>query len=234
MRFQVPCGSLAAVSVAFALGLFLGCRSQDAYLDEHEKAKRLQVLRKKADDALARFVASNEDPKGADLDALLEYAELEGATTKLLPRGCPSCYSRYALALRRVGRYYETLALAYEQEAARASPAERGKLEAKAGDSRKRMLEYLAESRRQFENYITTSRGDGQWVDPEAYREIFEISDQLKDFRRALYYLDLYTANVVLTEQDKRNAERLRESYVRELAREEEEKLRRALKEGGG
>lgn len=234
MRFQPRRALLAAVLSSLGLWLFLGCRSQDPLLDEQEKAKRVQVLRRRADEALARFVASNDDPKGADLESLMEYAELEGETTKLLPSTCPSCYQRHAVALLRVGRYYETLALAYDQEASRASASEKRKFQAKAEDARKQALEYFANSRRQFENYLLTSRNNSQWVDPDAYRVLFQICEQLKDYQRALRYLDLYTANVVLTDQDKRNAEELRQAYLREIQKQEEERLRGILKGESG
>lgn len=231
MRSQLSLIALAAFTACAGWSLS-ACSSTGDALDEREKAKRVQELRKRADDALARFAQSGEDPKGADLDSLLRYVEFEGETTKLLPGTCPSCYQRHAFALARLGLYYRDLSRAFAAEASKAPPSEKKALEAKVQTYRKEMLESFASASRQFESYFRTAAANSQFIDPEAYRWLFRIYEHLEDYSRALYYLDLYTSSVVLTEEGKRNAEELRRAYRSEIRRLEDERLRRELGEG--
>lgn len=231
LRAALPLHPVAAALVAFTTVLIAGCSSNET-LSPAEKAKRVTVLRKEAAEQLAIFSASADDPDGVDFDALSKYVELQGETTKIAPATCPLCFSNYAEALSRLGLYYNTLVRAAERDLKDASGQEKADLTERAARYRKKMNESFRESTRQFQNYFMSCRSNGQPVDPEMYRWALRNSEFLQDFHKAIYYLELYEANVTLTEEAKRNAEKLRASYRREIERQEEERLRRELDNG--
>lgn len=216
---------MLAVCSIIAFSSVVGCGSSEP-LDEVGKAKKIAQLRKQAEEQLAVFIQSSEDPDGVDFEALEKYVELHAETTRIAPATCPLCFAYYAEALSRLGLYYRTLVVAQEREIQSARGDEKARLEDRRARSRQQMLEAFRNSNRQFENYIQSCRATGQGVDPERYWWIVSNSEFLEDYTRALYYLDLYAANVSLSEPDKRNVEGLRASYLREKERLEEERMR--------
>lgn len=211
---------LVAVSV--------GCSSNEP-LSEVEKARKIAQLRKQADEQLAIFQQSSGDPGGVDVDALLEYVRLQGETTRIAPATCPRCFAGYAAALSRLGLYYEELLRAYEEALETAPPDERPDMETKMERYREKMLESFRQSNNEFNKYYASCRRNNEPIDPETYIWVLRQCEKLKDYYRALHYLDLWVASVRLTPEQERSAERLRVSWEAEIQRLEEEKLRREL-----
>lgn len=218
------CAAACAVALSVA-----GCGSSEP-MDEATIAQLITQKRKEADRQFGLFRQSSEDPRGVDIDALKRYVELHGETTKLAPDTCPLCYQRYGDALHRLGLYYRTLVEALEEEAKRtADPEEQADLKERAEKARKEMLNAFRSSTLQLENYFNLCRLMGQPVDPLMYYGVVLNSENVRDYNRALYYLDLYMANTDLTEDDQRRAKELRKEYLRERNRLAEDRLREEL-----
>ena len=79
------------------------------------------------------------------------------------------------------------------------------------------------------ENYFEMSRGMNQPVNPDLYLPVMINCEFVKDYAKALYYLDLYAATVDLNDEGKKKADGLRAEWTSELRRAEEEKLREEL-----
>jgi hypothetical protein len=207
----------------------LGCGGTEP-LNEVEKAKLITQKRKEAEDQLAIFLQSEQDAEGADVDALLRYVELWQETTKIAPATCPICYANYATALHRLGRYYETLVGAMATEMQKVQGAERADYESRIAAYRGKMLEAFSQSNQQFQNYFDTCAQNSQPVGADAYRYVLRNCEYLKDYNRAIYFLELFIQNVPLTEPGRKEAEKLKKDYQDELRRQQEEAFRKELK----
>jgi hypothetical protein len=206
-----------------------GCGGNEP-LNEVEKAKLITSKRKEAEDQLAIFLQSEQNAEGADFEALMRYVELWQETTKIAPATCPICYANYATALHRLGRYYEVVVGAMAQEMEKSEGAEKAALEAKGNEYRGKMLKAFEQSNQQFQNYFENCAQSSQPVGSDAYRYVLRNCEYLKDYNRALYFLELFIQNVPLNEPSRKEAESLRKSYQDELRRQQEEEFRKELK----
>jgi hypothetical protein len=187
-----------------------------------EKARELTKLRREAEDQLALFDQSG----GANLEALERYVELHHETTQIFPADCPICFLNYGVALSRLGLYYNTLVLKLEEEQDRAPADEKPELDEKIAKYREVMTRQFKLSGQQFEVYFRNETNPSAG----AYYWVFRQYSALKDYQKALYYLDLYEANMTLGPEDKKNAAALRRRYEDMIRRAEEEELDRELR----
>jgi len=214
--------------------ILAGCGSPEP-ADVVEKAKRIHELRKEADDCWARWLQSQNNPDGPDLAALKRSIACHEETTRITPAACPVCFANHARGLTNLGAYYENQLRALEPKLESLSGDEKQELQAKIDEYREEMFKAFQLSNRQFENYFESARQTSTPVDPDFYRWVLFNCEFLRDFHKALYYLDLYVASVQLTDEGKKNAEHHRTSYQLEIKRQQEEKLRQDLsKESGG
>ncbi len=219
--------------ISWALVAFLvGCSSSQQ-LTEVEKAKKISELRKEAKEQLEIYHQFATDPDGVNLDALQRYVELQQETTKVAPATCPVCFVYYGDGLRRLGLYYQNLVFAMENGLEKASPGEKAELQQKIAKYKEEMKGYFQRSNQQFQVYYMMCRRNNEPEDPETYLWVLRNCDVLEDYSGALHYLELYVANVNLTEEGKKNAEKLRIFYKEGQRRKEEESLRQELENPG-
>jgi hypothetical protein len=95
------------------------------------------------------------------------------------------------------------------------------------------MKGYFQRSNQQFQVYYLMCRRNNEPEDPETYLWVLRNCDVLEDYSGALHYLELYVATVNLTEEGKKNAEKLRTYYKEGQRRKEEESLREELQNPG-
>ena len=215
----------ALIITSLFLALLLGCSTPYEKMSEVERARLLTQLRKEADEYLGRFKKSEEDPNGVDIDSLMKYVDLHRQTTEIAPTSCPLCFARYGQALGFLAGYYRDLVAAFEKELKTASPKEKPVLEAKIKKYRQEMIETFQRSNRHFQVYFNTNEA----VDPFWYYWVVGQYEMLQDYRRAIYYLDLYAGGFPLNENQKKEVAQLRKTYQEEERRKEEEDLRREL-----
>jgi hypothetical protein len=219
------------------LVLLAGCTTPEATdydkykdMDSVEKAKLISKLRKQADSALERFRISDGDLKGVDFAALEEYTRLQRETTLLYsPAECPPCYENYGQGLYMEGVYYLDLRKALEKELAKAPPASQEELAAKA-----RKYESLAHDRfrlslRQLEQYL---RSGTVSLNLRVYQFASQMYAELRDYNRAIHYLDLFAQQAPLTEQDKIKVNNWRLGYERENERQRQREFEEELRDG--
>jgi hypothetical protein len=206
----------------------LGCSSAQP-VTAVEKAKRIAELRREADEQYAVYRQSVNDPAGPDLAALKRSIECHEETTRIAPDTCPNCFARHAEGLTNLGRYYQGRLRPLEEELAKAEGGRKAQLEAEIAECRSAMTSAFARANRQFENYFEMSRGMNQPVNPDLYLPVMINCEFVKDYAKALYYLDLYAATVDLNDEGKKKADGLRAEWTSELRRAEEEKLREEL-----
>jgi hypothetical protein len=217
----------ATITLISLISLFPGCSTSYDTMDEVEKAKLLHQLRKQADEQLGRFQKSEEDPSGVDIDALLKYVELHKKTTEVAPSSCPNCFALYGQALGRLARYYQTLVEAFEMDLKSAPSQEKPAIEAKIKKYRQEMVESFQRSNRQFQVYFNS----GEIVNPYWYFWVVSQYEVLQDYRRAIYYLNLYAGSYNLTEDQKREVAQLKKTYETKQRQKEDEDLQRELED---
>ena len=209
---------LAAVVLALA-----GCGNTSNYndLDEREKAGLITKLRRQADDQLAMFMQSG----GADLEALKEHVRLQGETTKVAPTTCGRCFEYYGRALSRLGRFYEVEVAELEKARNDASGDQVEELDRKIAELNDLRLDAYRKSNQQFEVLFQS----GEPVNPDAYEWMSGQAAALGDYRKALYYLDLFVQSYPLDPEGQKNAKARKLSFEREIRRQEEEELQKEL-----
>ncbi|MBI4601101.1 MAG: hypothetical protein HY721_03985 [Planctomycetes bacterium] len=215
-----------SLAASLFLCLLAGCGGPPDYrnMTEVAKAALITKLRKEAEEHFAHVIL---DP--SDLDELKKYVDCHRETTRIAPGSCPRCYLNYGVAMTRLGRYYETLLAAAENELQKTTvPAEKAALAAHAARYRKEMRDAWDLSNRQFEVYF---RG-GEAVDPRYYFWVYTQCLALGDYRRAREYLDGYLANMDFpSPEDRQAAEAVRAQLQEQIERQDEEEIRRELEE---
>ena len=186
-----------------------------------ERAKLLSKIQRQAKAKMEEFQSS----QGEDFEALLECAELCRQTTVISPSDCSNCYRHYGETLTRIGLYHETLIGLLREELRGASPARRAEIEKSIGDHRQQAREAYANSNRQFESYFRITRD----IDPYAYQWVYQQAARIGRFDEALYYLDLFAANMRLDDNAKREVELIKKRYSREQQRQQEQEFEQEL-----
>jgi len=225
MTFLSSRFSLVLGPAPIALILFLvGCGNTANYndLDEREKAGLITKLRRQAEDQLALFMQSG----GSDFEALKEHVRLHGETTKVAPTTCGRCFEYYGRALSRLGRFYEVELAEVEKTRDRASGDQVEEVERKIAELNDLRLDAYRRSNQQFEVLFQS----GEPVNPDAYEWMSGQSAALGDYRKALYYLDLFVQSYPLDPEGQKNAKARKLAFEREIRRQEEAELQRELK----
>jgi hypothetical protein len=210
--------------LGIALVLILaGCGNTANYndLDEREKAGLITKLRRQAEDQLAIFMQSG----GSDLDALLEHVRLHGETTKVAPTTCGRCFEYYGRALSRLGRFYEVEVTELEKTRDDASGDQIEELDRKIAELNELRLDAYKKSNQQFEVLFQS----GEPINPDAYEWMSGQAAALGDYRKAIYYLELFVQSYPLDPEGQKNAKARKLAFEKEIRRQEEAELQREL-----
>ena len=219
VRFSGPVFiGLAALVLPLA-----GCGNTANYndLDEREKAGLITKLRRQAEDQLAIFMQSG----GSDLDALQEHVRLQGETTKVAPTTCGRCFEYYGRALSRLGRFYEVEVTELEKTRDDASGDQIEELDRKIAELNGLRLDAYKKSNQQFEVLFQS----GEPINPDAYEWMSGQAAALGDYRKALYYLDLFVQSYPLDPEGQKNAKARKHAFEKEIRRQEEAELQKEL-----
>ena len=203
--------------------LLAGCGNTANYndLDEREKAGLITKLRRQAEDQLAMFMQSG----GADLDALKEHVRLHGETTKVAPTTCGRCFEFYGRALSRLGRFYEVEMAELQKARDNASGDQLEELDKRIAELNELRLDAYKTSNQQFDVLFQS----GEPVNPDAYEWMSGQAAALGDYRKALYYLDLFVQSFPLDPEGQKRAKARKLEYEREIRRQEETELQKEL-----
>ncbi len=223
---------LACVVLCGLIGGVAGCSGAPAKLNAVEKAKLVKELHEEADRQFDLVRITENEPEGINEKALFEYARLWGQITEIMgPSDYPLAYANHAGALTRVGMYYQTLALLNEKELETAGASEKASIEAKVKKFNAEAMKSFAKSNRQFDLYF---QGPGVNPDPATYKWAVGNSVNLKDWRRAIDYLDRLEASGGLSELGKKEVAQLRREYEENLRRKDEKELENELNRDRG
>ena len=200
-----------------------GCGNTANYndLDEREKAGLITKMRRQAEDQLAVFMQSG----GSDLDALKEHVRLHAETTKIAPTTCGRCFEYYGRALSRLGRFYEVEVAEAEKARDNASGDQLEEIEKRVAELNALRLDAYRKSNQQFEVLFQS----GEPVNPDAYEWMSGQSAALGDYRKAIYYLDLFVQSYPLDPDGQKKAKERKLGLEREIRRQEETELQREL-----
>jgi hypothetical protein len=200
-----------------------GCGGSSKYadLDPYGRATLITELRRKSDKEYEVYIQSG----GGKLEALEESVRLEEETTKIDPATCPGCFYRHGRRLKDLAGYYRILVAKFAEERAKTPPGERAELESKIEKYTRLTEDLMQQSVGQLERYVRA----GEPLDPEAYYALVVQCDALKDYERALHYLDLYEANVALGPEAKKNADIHRRRWMDARNRRNMEDLEKQL-----
>jgi tetratricopeptide (TPR) repeat protein len=206
-RFRSIAGRIAVVA-ALGIGLAACESSPDSASSVREGAKRVNQLRREAEECFAKFERSN----GQQLEYLECFAEKHRQTTEIYPspQTCPDCYLNYGRGLRALGNYYRVLEEKLEAEILDVSRSEQARYRDAIERAIAKKQNYYSTSNTILEQYLAAFP-DRQ---PIAHFWVAQHGYELGDYDKAVRYLERFaSASPELNEVEEKEVERLRNLY---------------------